>query len=84
MKRFVFLVGFTTLLFGVLVLMGAVEMDDDFNCGSALAPRRILIPDRAEECRERVETARRLGVVIVAVAAPAVLATGPRSLLAPD
>ncbi len=84
MKRFVFLVGFTTLLLGVLVLMGAIEMDDDFNCGSPLAPRRILIPERAEQCRERIETARRLGVLIVAVATPAVLVTGPRSLLAPD
>jgi hypothetical protein len=83
-RRFIFLAGVTVLLLGVFALIGSIETDDDYNCGTAIAPRRILIPERAEECRQTIRVARLRGAIILAVAVPAVVLTGPRSLLAPD
>ena len=82
-KRLVFLVGVAIVILGVIFLMDPVAAGP-YNCGTALAPKQVLQPEKARACAPQLRQRRVYGGAIFVVGAVAVIVPGPRCLLTDD
>jgi hypothetical protein len=82
-KRMVFLIGVVIMILGVIFLMDPVAAGP-YNCGTALTPKQVLVPEKARICAPRIRQRRWYGGAIFAVGAVAVVLPGPRCLLVDD
>lgn len=82
-KRLVFLVGVVIVILGGMILMDPVAAGP-YNCGTALAPKQVLVPEKARICEPQIRRRRWLGAGVFAVGAVAVILPGPRCLLTDD
>ena len=82
-KRLVFLVGVVIVILGIIFLMDPVAAGP-YNCGTALAPKQVLVPEKARACAPQLRQRRLYGVAIFALGAVAVMVPGPRCLLVDD
>ncbi len=82
-KRLVFLVGVVIVILGVIFLMDPVA-SGPYNCGTALAPKQVLVPEKARACAPQLRQRRVYGGAIFAVGVVAVMVPGPRCLLVDD
>jgi hypothetical protein len=82
-KRLVVLIGVVVVILGALILMDPVAAGP-YNCGTALAPKQVLVPEKARVCAPQIRQRRWFGGAIFAVGAVAVMLPGPRCLLTDD
>ena len=82
-KRLVFLIGVVIVILGTMILMEPVAAGP-YNCGTALAPKQVLVPEKARICAPQIRQRRWYGGTIFAVGAIALILPGPRCLLVDD
>ena len=82
-KRVVVLVGVVIVILGIIFLMDPVA-SGPYNCGTALAPKQVLQPEKARACAPQLRQRRVYGGAIFAVGVVAVIVPGPRCLLSDD
>ena len=82
-KRFVFLVGVVIVILGAMILMDPVAAGP-YNCGTALTPKQVLVPEKSRICQPQLRKRRWLGAGVFAVGAVALILPGPRCLLVDD
>lgn len=84
-KRLVFLAGVVISLLGMMFLLDPVAVAAGaHNCGTALSPKQVVVPEVAERCETRINRRRWLGAGIAVVGALALVLPGPRCLMVDD